>query len=473
MNQDENRSREEWYRTQAHGDPPEGQTPSLPEDAATNFQLDPPHRASGTSQTYAEPYRSESERPTGEYKPHTWARAMGICLLVLVLIAATTLTFTDGRGNVDIRIGDWSFNSGTPAAPAPTATPGYAEDYRDYFDGYYTASQTPTGNTIPRAPVGGNASVSFSPAPDSGELTLQQVYPLCSPSVVAITAETGESGYYWGSGIVMTADGYIITNYHVLDGTKSAKVTLYDDTEYSALLVGFDSISDIAVLKIDASGLTPATFGDSAALHVGDRVVAIGNPLGEELRGTMTDGIISAINRDISYRNHTMTLLQTNAAINEGNSGGPLINLYGQVVGITNMKMMSSSFSSTIEGIGFAIPSSTMKTVVDQLIATGAVTGRPAIGITVGPIPDGAAEYYDLPSGLYIESVSAGSDAEAKGIQPGDILTAVNGTPVTTTYDVSAIKDGMQVGETLTLTIFRSGKTFDVEVTMVESGSIN
>lgn len=473
MNEDENKSRADWYRTQADGLSPEGQTPSLPEDAVPNSKLDPPHRVPGTSQTYAEPYRSEDNHPAAGHRPRTWARAMGICLLVLVLIAATALIFTDGRGNVDIHIGGWDYNSGVPAVPSPTSTPGYAEDFRDFFDNYYTTSETPAGNTIPRAPVGADVKVSFSPMPDSGELTLQQVYSLCSPSVVAITAETGETGYYWGSGIVMTADGYIITNYHVLDGTNSVKVTLYDDTEYPALLVGFDSLSDIAVLKIDASGLTPASIGDSAALHVGDRVVAIGNPLGEELRGTMTDGIISAINRDISYHNHTMTLLQTNAAINEGNSGGPLINLYGQVVGITNMKMMSSSFSSTIEGIGFAIPSSTMKTVVDQLIASGTVTGRPAIGITVGSVPEGAAEYYDLPDGLYIESVSAGSDAAAKGIQVGDILTAVNGTSVTTTYDVSAIKDGMQVGETLTLTIFRSGKTFDVEVALVESSSIN
>ena len=356
MNEDENRSRADWYRTRTHGDPPEGQASSLPEDAVSNLPLDPPHRASGSSQTYAEPYRSNTARSAPERRPHAWARAMGICLLVLVLIAATAMIFTDGRGNVDIHIGGWDYNSGAPAIPSPTPTSGYDEDYRDYFDSYYTTSETPTGNTIPRAPVGGDARILFSAAPDTGELTLQQVYSLCSPSVVAITAETGETGYYWGSGIVMSADGYIITNYHVLDGTKSVKVTLYDDAEYDALLVGFDSISDIAVLKIDASGLTPASFGDSAALHVGDRVVAIGNPLGEELRGTMTDGIISAINRDISYRNHTMTLLQTNAAINEGNSGGPLINLYGQVVGITNMKMMSSSFSSTIEGIGLPSP---------------------------------------------------------------------------------------------------------------------
>ena len=167
-----------------------------------------------------------------------------------------------------------------------------------------------------------------------------------------------------------------------------------------------------------------------------------------------------------------MTLLQTNAAINEGNSGGPLINMSGLVVGITNMKMMSASFYSTIEGIGFAIPTDTIKPVVDSLIASGQVKGRPAIGITVGPIPSSASDYYDLPEGLYISGVSQGSDAERQGIIVGDILTAVNGVPVTTTYDVSAIKDSLEVGSTLVLTIYRSGRSFDVMVELVETSDI-
>lgn len=183
-------------------------------------------------------------------------------------------------------------------------------------------------------------------------------------------------------------------------------MTLWDDREFEAKLVGMDGVSDLAVLKIEAEGLSPAEFC-SDQVSVGDAVAAIGNPLGAELRGTLTDGIISAISRDISYNNHSMTLLQTNAAINDGNSGGPLINMHGQVVGITNMKMKAANSSATgIEGIGFAIPVSTIKTVVDELISEGVVTGRPAVGITVGQIPDSAASYFEIPEGLYVSAVT-------------------------------------------------------------------
>ncbi len=285
--------------------------------------------------------------------------------------------------------------------------------------------------------------------------------------------DVDEESYYGAAGIILTSDGYIITNTHVSGGNQRGFYRhALDNSQYEAKLVGADATSDISVLKIEAEGLTPAEFGNSDDLMVGDRVIAIGNPLGEELRGTMTDGIIFAINRDITYNGNSMTLLQTNAAINEGNSGGPLINLYGQVIGITNMKMMSSSIYSTVEGIGFAIPTGTIKPVVDSLINTGKVTGRPAIGITVGAIPDYASTYYDLPEGLYITKVSEGSDAEQKGILVGDILVAVNGIPVATTYEVSAIKDGLEVGGTLTLTIYRSGETFDVEIMLVETSDI-
>lgn len=470
MNEEDKHSRSEWYRTGDNA-PPEGSIPFPPADAGTDSNIDPPPRTAGASPSYADPYWSSREPAKPPRNRKTGVRVVAICVLVLVLIVATALIFSDGRG---VSGGSLS-NGGSGNAAEPTATPGYDEDFRDFFNSYYTQDDNEiTGeNTIAKAPTGADVTLDFTAAPESGELTLQQVYAKCSASVVAITATVDESGYNWGSGIVLTADGYIITNYHVLDGTSAVTVTLQDDTECDAKLVGFDAISDIAVLKIEADGLTPAEFGDSGNLQVGDRVVAIGNPLGEELRGTMTDGIISAISRDISYNNHTMTLLQTNAAINEGNSGGPLINMYGQVVGITNMKMMTSSSYSSVEGIGFAIPSATMQNVVDQLISTGKVTGRPTIGITVGAIPESAADYYELPKGLYISAVSKGSDAEAQGVQAGDILTAVNGTPVTTTYEVSAIKDGLSVGDTLTLTLYRSGKTFDVTVKLVEASDIS
>ena len=181
------------------------------------------------------------------------------------------------------------------------------------------------------------------------------------------------------------------------------------------------------------------------------------------------NGIISAINRDMVYNGHSMTLLQTNAAINEGNSGGPLINMYGQVIGITNMKALSTG----VEGIGFAIPTAVIRPIVNALLADGRVSGRVSIGITVGAISSAASDYYDLPEGLYISDVAEGSDAEKKGIQSGDMLLAVNGKAVTTTYDVSAVKDGLQVGDTVTLTIYRDGKTFDVKVKLVDTNDIS
>ena len=181
----------------------------------------------------------------------------------------------------------------------------------------------------------------------------------------------------------------------------------------------------------------------------------------------------SAISRDIPYNNHSMTLLQTNAAINDGNSGGPLINMHGQVVGITNMKMKAANESATgIEGIGFAIPVSTIKSVVDELIASGTVSGRPAIGITVGQIPASAAEYYDLPKGLYVMEVAPGSDAAAQGIRVGDIVTAINGEGVRQTSDVAAIIAQYDVGTIMTFTIYRDGETLQVDVALVETSDI-
>ncbi len=345
------------------------------------------------------------------------------------------------------------------------------EDYADFFDNYYQTTDTSTAMVnIERGSLQPDFSLKLVPHQEE-ELDLQELYEKCAPSIVGISGYIeGKSGYNWGTGVILTSDGLILTNTHVIDECDRAVVKLYDDREFEATLLGADTISDIAVLRIEATGLTPAEFGESGSLRVGDRVAAIGNPLGENFRCTLTDGIISAISRDISYKGRSMTLLQTNTALNEGNSGGALFNMYGQVIGITNMKMMSSY--SSIEGIGFAIPSSTAREVVNSIVRFGEVRGRPSIGITVGAIPPEAMSQYDLPSGLYISEVQENSDAYAKGVRTGDVLTEVNHIPVTTTTDVNDIKNEYGVGDTLHFTIWRDGEILEFDVLLMDTNDL-
>lgn len=396
-------------------------------------------------------------------------KAVILTLCVLVLIAASAMIFmgTDNDITIDVGIGNFSPDAGADEGDGGNGKE--YETYEDFFDAYYANSVTGVSGMETVAADTGLTLEIMSASPD-GELSFAEIYKKCAPAVVGIKAGVETTEEYWGTGIIFREDGYIVTNYHIIDGANLASVVLSDETEYEAKLVGYDSDSDIAILKIDADGLPVAEFGDSAELEVGESVVAIGNPLGAQFLGTMTNGIISAIDRNVEHDGHTMTLLQTNAAINEGNSGGPLINMYGQVIGITNMKMIS--YYSNIEGIGFAIPSRNIKTIVDELLERGYVSGRPALGITVGAMPAGIAEEYDIPSGLYISAVEEDSDAYAQGVRAGDILTHVNGQAVSTTAEVSAIKDNFNVGDKLTLTIYRDGETFDVDVALHDKGEI-
>ena len=312
------------------------------------------------------------------------------------------------------------------------------------------------------------AGVPTSASEDAGALSLQEIYRRCSGSVVSIISVT-QSGKASGTGIIMSADGYIITNHHVIENAQAVSVLTNDDKEYTASIIGSDETSDLAVLKIEASGLQAAEFGDSSVLQVGDSVVAIGDPLGVTLRGTMTDGIISAINRDLTVNDRTMNLIQTNAALNNGNSGGPLINCYGQVIGINTMKMSNFySSSTTVEGIGFAIPIDTAKPIIDELIEKGYVSGRPAIGIDGETLPATYRIYYRLPEGIYVTRVYASSDAAAKGISEGDIITAINGIDVTTMEQLNRVKNQFTAGQTVTLTIYRSGSSYDVEIILMD-----
>jgi len=346
------------------------------------------------------------------------------------------------------------------------------DNFRDFFDSYFTMEETIEPSNIPRTQAKGDFSLGLESAGGLDRLSLQELYSACSPSVVGVMANyEDQMGYGWGTGIILSKSGYIVTNAHVISKADSCTVVLFNGKECQAFLVGEDAQTDLAVLKIDAKGLIPATFGNSDELLVGDEVAAIGNPLGIDFSGTLTNGIVSAINRSVDYSGTNMPLIQTNTALNEGNSGGPLINMQGQVIGVTNMKM-ANEYGVTIEGIGFAIPSTTVMTVVNSIIENGKVVGRPGIGITCGSVPEQAMEEYGLPEGLYITAVSEGSDAEKKGILPGDVLTHINGQAVFTTDDVLAIRDEHKVGDFLRFTIYRDGETFELDVEIYDLGNI-
>lgn len=320
--------------------------------------------------------------------------------------------------------------------------------------------QSTPATTVERAPTGDGTTLTISALPQGEAHSFQQIYQENIASIVSIRGSS-ELGLYFGTGVIMTENGYIITNAHVIEGCAQVDVVLQNDQVYPAQLVGYDVQTDLAVLKINAQGLDPAQFGDSAALQVGDTVLAIGNPLGEELRGTMTDGIISAINRDVDVDGYTMVLLQTTAALNSGNSGGALINDRGQVVGITNLKM--ESYDSTVEGLGFAIPTATVKSVVDELIAHGVVTGRPTIGVTVRTV----MPYGSIPGGARVESIQTGSDAYGK-LEVGDIIVEANGEEITSIDELLAVKEALQAGDILSLRIWREGEWLQRDVALVE-----
>ncbi len=305
--------------------------------------------------------------------------------------------------------------------------------------------------------------------PQTGGLSLQEIYTKAIDSVVSITCRS-KYGNTSGTGVVVSEKGYLVTNAHVVENAASIGVRFTDGSELDAALVGADTVSDLAVLYVDAAGLACAEFGDSSALRVGDAVVAIGDPLGAELRGTMTDGIVSAINRDVTTNGRTMTLIQTNAALNAGNSGGPLINCYGQVIGINTMKIGDYMSSAGVEGLGFAIPSTTVKEVVDQLIRQGYVSGRPTLGVRTEEVPTFYQMYYGLPSGLFITQITADSFAEKAGLREGDVIVSIDNTRVTDADTLNAVLYAHKVGDAVDLVVYRSGRSFELNLTLDESG---
>ena len=483
-----------WYDTSADGSGQIGDS-SFPSDTGAPYSAesksDGQSRQADAGNVYRNPTDTENGYAASGYAGYaagnsgTREQAYGkrkrtgfkygaIIACVLILIAATSYVFSDGdSARKSARRDVVPHADNNPSSDAEDSEEdfwdnyNFDEDFRDFFEDYYTI-QGNSGSYIPRIETGNGPSMELHTRSDRETLDWQEVYNSAIDSIVSIRAYTDSSvGYYWGSGIILSEDGYILTNAHLIDGTVSATVITKDMTEYEALLVGEDSRSDLAILKIEASGLKSAEFGISDEMLVGDEVVAIGNPLGEEFTGTMTNGIISAINRDVTVDGRSMTLIQTTAAINEGNSGGPLLNHWGQVIGIVNMKMAARYSEVSIEGIGFAIPTSGAKEVVDRIMV-----GVPGIGITVGNIPEGVAKQYELPDGLYIISVQKGSDAAEKGLVKGDVVVKANGQTLSTVDELLDIKNSLDIGDTIVFDIFRDGKTFQVEVELVNMNDL-
>ena len=308
------------------------------------------------------------------------------------------------------------------------------------------------------------------------EMSDAEVYAANVNSVVSINV-TGTSGYNFfgqpvqsassGSGFVLTSDGYIVTNYHVVKDAQTVKVTMYSGDEYDAQYVGGDEDYDIAVIKIEATGLPAVTLGNSEELNVGDHVLAIGNPLGD-LTFSMSGGMVSSVNRTINVDGTPFNMIQTDASINPGNSGGPLLNSYGEVVGIVSAKYSSYGTSGeSVEGLGFAIPINDVISMIQDIMTNGYVSNKAYLGATIGTLTSGMAQQYryDISQGAFVYSVEDGSPAADAGLQLGDVITAIDGTEITSLEDLTAAKKGYAAGDTSTLTVYRQGETITLELT--------
>jgi len=400
------------------------------------------------------PWQAAIDPPEKQKKSHWGVRLyVGISLVVIL---------------VCLGVGGWYFtqNGFHPSAQAPPDRDGLPPWEDDYS--YSEDEPGDSAITIPSYPTGGAARLELLSAEGLPELTAKEIYDQVTPSVVTVlgTVSGRQRLNSVGTGVIFSSDGYILTNCHVIAGCSSCQVWITDaygvDAEYVAKVVGYDADVDLAVLKIEGLDLPAAAFGVSDDLEVGDPVYAIGNPLGVKLRNTLTNGIVSATDRDVDVDGVTMTLVQTTAALNSGNSGGPLINQYGQVIGINTIKMMSDY--DTIEGLGFAIPSSLAIRWVNELIVFGEIQPQPVLGVSISKIPEMLP---DGSLGLRVESVTPDLSGDRAGVQAGDYVLAFNGQAVTSVQQILNLRRSLHVGEEVTIRIFRDGEYLDLVMTMM------
>jgi len=382
-------------------------------------------------------YQSGPQQPVQEMKPVKKNR-MGLKITALALVCAL-LGGTVGGGAV------WALGGGL--------------------------SKNETSINVSNRPA---THVSIQQVDGKTAMSDAEVYAANVNSVVSINT-TGTSGTNFfgqpvqtasaGSGFVLTKDGYIVTNYHVVKDADTVKVTMYNGDEYEAKYVGGDEDYDIAVIKVEATELQPVTLGDSEKLNVGDHVLAVGNPLGE-LTFSMSGGMVSSVNRAINVSGTPFNMIQTDASINPGNSGGPMFNQYGEVVGIVSAKY-SSTGNEAVEGLGFAIPINDVIAMIQDIMTNGYITNKPYLGITGGSMTEQmAAQYrYDITSGVFVYSVEEGKTAEKAGLKMGDVITKVDDHDIKTMEDLTAVKKQYSAGDTCTLTVYREKQTITVELT--------
>ncbi len=390
------------------------------------------------------------------------AALLGVFIVVVVTLSVYTAILrnqgidlnVDKQGQVD-QFPDWSNGRPdySPEKPSDTSVP----------EG--TLSTLPDDEEdAPAATVNRDFPTLEQLAAPEDAMSIPDIYEKVAPSVVGISSMTRTS-ISTGTGVIFTEDGYIFTNAHVISGAQEVSVLLSDGSEHEATIVGYDTQSDLAVLKIEAQGLTPCEFGISDDLRIGELVVAIGNPLGFDLYGSITSGIISGKNRQVTVEDREMVLLQTNAAINAGNSGGPLINAYGHVIGINSVKISETAG----EGVGFAIPIDDAIPVINDLMQYGYVPTRAMLGISGEDITAIMSMFYNMPQGVYIRDVTPGSGADNAGIKVDDIIIGADGETVTSMDDLNKIKRRHSAGESMTITLYRNGKAVDIEVILDEA----
>lgn len=398
-----------------------------------NYSIEPEEEPNGGEYNPFD-HISQPEKPKKEKKNRN-----GLKLIVLVAVVAVLGSI--GGSLLTGFIGDLKGDYVTEeAAPAPVEQ-----------EGHYDM----VVHKLPEQLVSNDAGKGLSPV-EIYEMTVHSVVGIKTEATVNVFGQEAVSASA-GTGFILSEDGYVITNCHVVDGADTIEVKLFNEESYKAELVGKDSSYDIAVLKIEAEGLSPVTVGDSDALKVGEEVAVIGNPLGE-LTFTMTTGILSALDREINTDGNPQNMLQTNAAINSGNSGGPLFDMDGNVIGVTSAKFSGTSSSgATIEGLGFAIPINTALKVAYDLVDHGYVRGQAYLGVEVSTLNAKTAAYYGLPAGPRVETVIEDSAAQKAGLQVGDIITAINDVKTTTYPEMLAVLKKHKAGETVELKIYRAG----------------